>query len=276
MTKAPPILTDRAALSAHRARTTNADPGAMFMRKLAIDEVQERLTMVNRAFTAPAIVTPFPHLWGEMLPNALCAPDEDRLALSPGAHDLIIHDLCLHWANDPVGQLVQCRRALKPDGMLLATLFGGQTLAELRAVLASAEATLTGGLAARVAPMAEIRDLGGLLQRAGLALPVADALPQTATYADLTALMHDLRAMGENNALNHRHRHPTPRALFALADTLYRETYETEDGRLPATFELISLSGWAPHPDQQKPLRPGSASHSLAKALDDLKMPPKD
>lgn len=257
----PPALFDRAALAAHRAR---ALPEALFLHEAARDEVQDRLSMVNRTFTAPAVVTPFPALWEGF---GKITPDSDTLDLQPGAHDLVVHAMCLHWANDPVGQLIQCRRALKPDGLFLAVLLGGQTLNELRAALGEAESRLTGGLSPRVAPMAEIRDLGALLQRAGLALPVADSVPVTAAYRDLFHLMRDLRAMGETNALSARRRGPTRRALFETADSLYKDHFATPEGRLPATFDLICLTGWAPDESQPKPLRPGSAKARLADAL---------
>lgn len=193
--------------------------------------------------------------------------DDDVLDLSPGAHDLVIHAMALHWANDPLGQLIQCRRALRPDGLCLAVLPGGQTLHELRASLAEAEAQVTGGLSPRVLPMAEIRDLGALMQRAGLALPVADSLPQTVEYRDFAALAADLRATGETNALTARLRYPTRRAVMARAARIYAATFTLPSGRLPATVELITLTGWAPHESQQQPLRPGSAKSRLADAL---------
>jgi SAM-dependent methyltransferase len=262
----PPPLTDRAALLRNRARALAAGP-ALFLHEDAAAEIEERLNEVNRRFTAPAVVTGFADPWARILPQAKIAPDAEVLDLEPGAHDLVVHALALHWANDPVGQLVQCRRALAPDGLLLAVMFGGQTLAELRAVLAEAEAKLSGGLSPRVLPMAEIRDLGGLLQRAGFALPVADVAARPVSYRDMGHLMADLRAMGEGNALAARRRAPTPRALFAQAARLYDETFGDGNGRITATFELIYLTGWAPHESQQKPLRPGSATHSLAAVL---------
>jgi SAM-dependent methyltransferase len=260
-----PVLTDRSALSLHRARARR--PGfADFLHRLAAGDVEERLNEVKRTFTAPAIVSGFPEIWASVTAGARLVADDEVLALEPEAHDLVIHAMGLHWANDPVGQLIQCRRALRPDGLLIAVTLGGRTLVELRAVLAQAEAELTGGLSPRVAPMAEIRDLGALLQRAGLALPVADALPQTVLYRDLGALMRDLRAMGETNALAARRRQPTRRALFARAADLYAHHHARGDG-IAATFELIFLSGWAPAPGQQQPLRPGSAVARLADAL---------
>jgi SAM-dependent methyltransferase len=256
------ILTDRPALIRNRARAT-----AMFMQDEVVLEVQERLIEVNRTFTAPAVVTGFPAVWSAAFPDATIIADDDTLALQPQAHDLVIHALALHWANDPVGQLVQCRRALRPDGLFLGILFGGQTLAELRTCLAQAEAEVTGGLSPRVLPMGEIRDLGGLLQRAGFALPVADSFARTVLYRDAMHLMRDLRAMGEGNALAARLRRPTRRDVLARAASHYVHTYSQPDGRIPATFEMICLTGWAPDDSQQKPLRPGSAAQKLADAL---------
>ena len=262
--QSPPLLTDRMALTRHRARAS-----AFFLQDEVVAEVHERLSEVNRRFTAPLVVTAFPHLWPEM-PSI---SDEDRLAVTEGAQDLVIHALCLHWANDPVGQLVQCRRALRPDGLFMALLFGGQTLHELRASLAQAEAEVTGGLSPRVLPMGEIRDLGGLLQRAGLALPVADSFTKTVVYSDALHLMRDLRAMGEGNALAERLRRPTRRAVMLRAVEIYAATYGLPDGRIPATFEIICLTGWAAHEGQQKPLRPGSAANRLADALNAAETP---
>jgi hypothetical protein len=203
-------------------------------------------------------------------------PDDEVLALDPGAHDLVVHAMALHWANDPVGQLVQARLALQPDGLLLAVFPGGETLHQLRAVLGQAEIETTGGLSPRVVPMGGLADLGALLQRAGLALPVADSLTLTAEYRDLTHLMHDLRAMGEANALTGRRRQPTRRALFDRAGALYRDHFATAEGRLPATFELVCLTGWAPADSQPRPLRPGSAQMRLAQALGTRETPLAD
>ncbi|MGR3542476.1 MAG: methyltransferase domain-containing protein [Hasllibacter sp.] len=258
MPNARPLLTDRAALARNRAR---ADPGALFLHREARAEIEDRIALVNRTFTDPAVVTGFPDEWA--LPGARVVPDDDTLDLRPGSHDLVVHAMALHWADDPLGQIIQCRRALRPDGLFLAVFLGGATLSELRAALATAETRLTGGLSPRIAPMAEIRDMGALLQRAGLALPVADADRRTVTYADARALMRDLRAMGEGNALAARHRRTPRRALFARAEALMPR----RDGRLEATFEMIHLAGFAPSEDQPRPLRPGSATHRLADAL---------
>ncbi len=261
----PPVLTDRKALTRNRSRAT-----ALFLQDMAVTEVQERLGEVNRTFTKPVVVTGFPQLWPQMPSVA----DDEVLALTEGAQDLVIHALCLHWASDPVGQLVQCRRALQPDGWFIALMFGGQTLHELRACLAQAEAEVTGGLSPRVLPMGEIRDLGALLQRAGFGLPVADSFTTTVRYRDAWHLMRDLRAMGEGNALSARLRYPTRRAVLDRAAQHY-QALQGPDGRIPATFEIVVLTGWAPHESQPKPLRPGSASARLADALQaaELKLP---
>lgn len=270
-----PLLTDRHALERNRARALRAP--ALFLHDEAISEVHERLNEVNRTFTSPAVVTPFPSLWREMMPRARIVADTDVLHLAANTHDLVIHAMALHWANDPVGQLVQCRRALRPDGLFLCLLFGGQTLTQLRNCLAEAEVQISGGLSPRVLPMGEIRALGGLLQRAGFALPVADSLTRTVRYRDAFHLMADLRAMGEANALHHRLRHPTKRAVFTKAAQVYQNTYADSDGLVPATFEIICLTGWAPDDSQQKPLRPGSATHRLADRLgtDETPLPPE-
>lgn len=261
-------LTDPAARARALARARDA-----LWHSEALLEVQDRLQAINKPLTDIAIVSDFPDIWREFLAARAGAhhllPQAEVLALPQAGVDLVIHAMGLHWANDPVGQLVQCRRALRPDGLLIALMFGGQTLQELRAALAQAEADLSGGLSARVLPMGEIRDLGALLQRAGFALPVADAYRKTLLYRDLPHLMHDLRAMGEGNALAARPRHFTRRALFARAAQIYAAEFANARGQLPATFEVICLSGWAPHEGQQKPLRPGSAAMRLADALAD-------
>jgi len=266
------LLTDRTALIRNRRRAAPAP--VTFLHEAALDEVQDRLEMVKRSFTSAALVTGFPDLWHPAFPKAALVADDDTLDLIPGAHDLVIHAMSLHWANDPVGQLIQCRRALRPDGLFLGVAFGGQTLNELRASLGSAEAEVTGGLAPRVAPMGELRDMGALLQRAGYGLPVADSLTLRASYRDMSHLMHDLRAMGETNALAARPRHTTRRAVLTRAAELY-EQHHSDGGRILATFELIVLTGWAPAESQPKPLRPGSASARLADALGTAENPLK-
>lgn len=261
---APSRLIDRTALLRNRARARH-EP-ALFLRERMVADIQERLSEINRTFTSPALVSPFPEIWADALPEATIAADDEVLALAPGAHDLFIHDLCLHWSEDPVGQLVRARHALQPDGLLIATMFGGQTLHELRTSLAEAEVRETGGLSPRVAPMGETRTLGTLLQRAGFALPVADNILFPVSYDSPLHLMRDLRAMGEGNALAQRLRRPTRRGVFDTAASVYADHF-AQDGRIPATFEVVILTGWAPHPEQQQPLRPGSARARLADAL---------
>jgi hypothetical protein len=235
-----------------------------FLRDAVRKEVHDRLDEVNRTFTSPAVVTGWPEDWTGF---GRTVADDDVIALGHGVHDLVVHDLALHWSPDPVGQLVQMRHALQADGLMVASLFGGQTLHELRACLAEAEVAVKGGLSPRVAPMGEIRDLGALLQRAGYALPVADAVPFDVSYASAFDLMRDLRLMGEGNALAGRVRQATRRAVFLRAADIYAARFGRQDGRVRATFEVIVLTGWAPGPGQQKPLRPGSAAFRLAEAL---------
>jgi hypothetical protein len=263
-------LTDTFALSRNRARATES-----FLRERVAGNVQERLEEINRSFTSPLIVTPTPSIWSGILPSAPTIPDTETLPVNEAVHDLLIHDLSLHWANDLVGQLVQSRIALAPDGLFIGTLFGGQTLHQLRTCLAEAESRLTGGLSPRIAPMGEIRDLGGLLQRAGFALPVADSDTVNISYADAFALMRDLRAMGEANALHSRLRHPTRRHVLQHAAGLYAQHFTGADGRITATFEVVTLTGWAPAASQQQPLRPGSATARLADALGTAETPLK-
>jgi SAM-dependent methyltransferase len=262
----PPSLCDRPHLLRQRARAEFMGP-EMFLHDEALFEVQERLIDVNRTFKSVAIVTGFLDFWATQFPRAKIVSDEDVLSLEEGAHDLVIHAMCLHWSNDPVGQLVQCKRALKADGFMLAAFFGGQTLAELRAAVGQAEVSVTGGLSPRVVPMGEIRDVGALLQRAGLALPVADSVKKTVIYASPLHLMRDLRAMGEGNALSQRSGKPLTRTMLTELDSVYRDAFQDGDGRVKATFEMIFLSGWAPDDSQQKPMRPGSAKSRLADFL---------
>ena len=193
--------------------------------------------------------------------------DPEFLPFAEGRFDLVYSNLELHWANDLPGCLLQITRSLKPDGLFLAAILGGNTLTELRDVLMAAELDVTGGASPRVSPFAELRDAGALLQRAGLALPVVDADEITVTYENLFRLLADLRGMGETNTVRERLRTSTRRNIFLRAAELYLERYPAEDGRIRATFEIIFLHGWAPHESQQRALRPGSAKTSLADAL---------
>ncbi len=267
----PRRLIDAAALRHHRqraARLGRADP----LHRIAAEEVQDRLAEINRDFTRIGIVTSWPDFWQRIFPEAHVTEDAETLEL-PGGLDLVIHAMALHWAEDPVGQIVQSARALVPDGLFIAAFPGGDTLSELRDTLPRAEIEITGGLSPRILPMGEIRDLGGLLARAGLALPVADHVPLRLSYRDLLHLAADLRAMGETNALNDRLRVPSRRAIFASAAADYAARYPdpADPSRIIATFDLIFLTGWTPHAGQQKPLRPGSAEFSLTDALNPRK-----
>ncbi|MGE5504672.1 MAG: methyltransferase domain-containing protein [Actinomycetota bacterium] len=206
----------------------------------------------------------------------VCA-DEEWLPFAPASFDLVLSCLSLHWVNDLPGTLVQIRRILKPDGLFLAALLGGDTLAELRRALMEAELEAEGGASPRVSPMAEVRDLGGLLQRAGFALPVVDSDAVPVTYGDPMRLMADLRGMGETNAVAAQRKTFTRRATLLGALQRYGQLFARDDGRLPATFQLLTLTGWAPHPDQPKPLPRGSAGLSLARALaDEPDLPPDE
>ena len=198
---------------------------------------------------------------------SLLVGDEEALPFAEARFDLAVSALSLQTVNDLPGALIQIRRILKPDGLFLGCLLGGASLRELRSALAVAESELYGGISPRVAPFADVREMGGLLQRAGLALPVADSEPLTVRYRDMFALMADLRAMGATNALVARLRKPSSRKLFLRAAEIYAERFSDPDGRVRATFELVFVSGWAPHESQQKPLRPGSAKVRLEDAL---------
>ena len=193
--------------------------------------------------------------------------DEEALPLREGALDLIVSALALQFVNDLPGTLVQIRRALKPDGLFLAAMLGGETLTELRQSFAAAEAEIEGGVSPHIAPFADVRDMGALLQRAGLALPVTDVDRVTVRYASPFRLMDELRRMGATNVLIERRRTPLRRATLQRMAEIYAQRFADADGKVRATFEIIWLSGWAPHESQQKPLRPGSAQVRLADAL---------
>ncbi len=243
-----PRIFDFAALVAHRERARRI-AGDMFLRREAEESLQARLAATNRRFEKGL---------------ALDAFDEQEVVRTEDQScDLITSVLALHTVNDLPGVLHQIRTKLKPDGLFLGALFGGDTLRELREAFAAAEIETAGGVSPRVAPFADVRDLGGLLQRAGFALPVADVERTTVLYRDFTSLLRDLRAHGETNALVQRSRKFLPRRT--LASLLAH--YPTDNGRLRTTFETVYLTGWAPHESQQKPLKPGSAKARLADAL---------
>jgi SAM-dependent methyltransferase len=214
----------------------------------------------------PLVEDARPEAQGERSALAVAA-DEEALPFGEASLDLVVSALALHFVNDLPGSLVQIRRALKPDGLLVAALLGGDTLSELRAAFAAAEAEIEDGISPRVLPFADLRELGALLQRAGFALPVTDVDRLTVRYASPLALMQDLRRMGATNPLIDRSRRPLRRATLARMLEIYAERFADADGRIRATFEIVYLSGWAPHASQQQPLAPGSARTRLADAL---------
>lgn len=255
------------ALRTKRFARAKAIGFAGFLHERATDEIKERLNEVNRTFTSAVVISEAPQIWGGLADGAQLQAPSEVLDLPEAAADLVVHGLALHAMNDPVGQFVQARRALRADGLFLGVMFGEATLHELRDALTSAEAEVRGGIAPRVAPMGDLRALGGLLGRAGLALPVADSDRVTVTYASPLHLMHDLRAMGETNPLAAQERGALRRDVLARALEIYAERYRDGAGGIRATFETVYLTGWAPDPSQQKPLRPGSAQMRLADAL---------
>jgi SAM-dependent methyltransferase len=281
-------------LTLARKRRALAQPmaGADFLMRRSAAELADRLAVVERRFPEAAAIFCLTPQAAEAIAGSgkagrvrrieadaallagaaesagagsLAAPE--TVPLEAASLDLAVSLLTMHEVNDLPGLLVQLRQALRPDGLFLGAMAGGGTLAELRESLLAAETELTGGASPRVAPFADLREVGALLQRAGFALPVTDVDTVTVRYPDLFALMRDLRGMGATNALVHRARRPAGRALFLRAAQIYAERFSDADGRIRATFSLVWMSGWAPHPSQQKPLEPGSARMPLAQAL---------
>jgi SAM-dependent methyltransferase len=267
---AAPVLFDRKLLLARQARARKLGAAAFLLDRVA-DDMDERLRAVLRDFSAVAdIWTPGELLRDRFKSVAHIRLDdslEETLPLKPESLDLVVSALALQFVNDLPGVLAQIRRALKPDGLLLAAMIGGDTLTELRQAFAAAEAECEGGISPRVAPFADLRDVGGLLQRAGLALPVTDLDRVVVRYDSAFALMTDLRRMGATNILFERRRAPTRRATLLRMAQIYAERFADPDGRIRATFDVIWLSGWAPHESQPKPLKPGSATASLEAAV---------
>ena len=291
-------LFDRAAIRRQRARAGRIG-GAEFLHDEAVSRLAERLGDVTRKFPRVLVLGAragaMARALGKRPEIGLLIEAEDAAELARGgggalrvvaeaealpfarhAFDLVLSPLLLHQANDLPGALLRLRHALKPDGLLLASLFAGDTLHELAESFLAAEIEQEGGAGPRVAPMADPRALAGLLQRAGFALPVVDSDRITVTYRDAFALMADLRAMGEGNALRERRRHFTRRATLLRMAEIYRARFGAAEGRIPATFELVTLTAWAPHESQPKPLRPGSATARLADALDTVERPAGD
>jgi SAM-dependent methyltransferase len=272
--KPAPILFDRALLRIRQGRAEKMGPATFLLDRVA-EDLAERLHAVLREFEVAADVgTP-----GDQVRDALAkragqithvdVPDieSEPLPLAPESIDLAVSALAFQFVNDLPGVLAQIRRTLKPDGLLLAAMIGGESLTELRQSFAAAEAELEGGISPRVAPFADLRDVGALLQRAGFALPVTDVDRIVVRYDDAFALMQDLRRMGATNVLVERRGAPTRRATLLRMAQIYAERFADPDGRIRATFDVIWLSGWAPHASQQQPLQPGSAKASLAEAV---------
>lgn len=280
---APPVIFDSRRRTARLHRSESAIGGADFLHLRAAENAVHSLEALVREWPEAADLSAHPGPFGRTLAASSAAarvgpvktvadrgrragPGEAPLDLPDQSQDLVVSLMSLHWANDLPGALAQIRRALKPDGLFIGTLLGAGTLKELRAVLTEAELEARGGAQARVSPFADGFDGAALLQRAGFALPVADVDRLTVRYPDLFALVRDLRAMGETNALAGPVR-PLTRGIAGRAAQLYAERYADADGRIPATFEIVHLAGWAPHESQQKPLPRGSAKMRLADAL---------
>ena len=271
-----PAIFDRRLMRLRQARARALGPETFLIDRVAAD-LAERLDAVLRTFERAAdIGTPANAVRRVLKASGKVAAiyggdsvvaDDEALPYADGSLDLVVSALALQFVNDLPGTLIQIRRALKPDGLLLAALLGGDTLIELREAFAEAEAEVEGGVSPRVAPFADVRALGGLLQRAGFALPVVDSDRLTVRYDSVFALMRDLRHMGATNIMLERRRTPLKRATLAKLADIYARRFADSDGRLRATFEIVWLSGWTPHESQQKPLKPGSATQRLADAL---------
>ncbi|PTM51761.1 methyltransferase family protein [Phreatobacter oligotrophus] len=284
---------DQQLLGRRRVRAASGEPADFLLRRVA-EDLADRLTLVQRQFSAIAdLATPTDALREALAarglapvvateavetlahrratPVVVAAPD--MLPFSDASRDLVVSALGLQFVDDLPGAFVQVRRALKPDGLFLAAMAGGDTLTELRQAFAEAESEVDGGLSPRVAPFADVRDIGALLQRAGFALPVTDTDRVVVRYGDVFALMRDLRAMGATNPLRDRRRVPLRRRTLLRMAEIYHDRFADPDGRIRATFQIITLSGWAPHESQQKPLKPGSAKARLADALKAIEIP---
>ena len=288
----PPRLFDRTLHRRRLDRAARSGSAAGFLKARVAEDLVERLEAVRRDFPLAAdlgardgafaralavseaaakvgvlIETDLSLAMLDGRPGPRLVADEERLPFAEASLDLVVSSLALHWTNDFIGALIQIRRALKPDGLFLGALLGGATLTELRQALTAAELELLGGSGPRVSPFADAYDGAGLMQRAGFALPVADVDRVNVRYPDALRLMADLRAMGETSVLADGARRPLSRAVLGRACALYAERFAEPDGRIAATFEIITLTGWAPHPDQPQPLRPGTAKMRLADAL---------
>ena len=272
MAGAPPLF-DRALSVARAARKRSAEPN--ILTRTIAEELVERLGFVNRRFELVLVIASEPEAIARRLKEGGQVKEvetrrpsaDDNLDLPEARYDAVFSILDLQNFNDVPGALIQMRRALRPDGLLLACLFAGDTLTELRQSWLAAEAAVSGGVSPRVAPMIDVRELGGLLQRAGLALPVADLDRTMVRYADAVALIHEIRELGLSNNLVGRSRTAVSRRLMGAAINHYHQNFADPDGRVRATVEVAWITGWAPHESQQQPLKPGSAKARLADAL---------
>ena len=285
MDRSAPLIFDRPLWDRRRLRAAQGNAAELFLMERAAEDLGERLDLTKRTFDtaleignfnsplADLLPTGQVHRWfrfdsiGGLSTGANLLADFERLPIADNSLDLCLSCLSLHMANDLPGALVQIRSALKPDGLFLAALIGGETLSELRQAFAEAEIETLGGMSPRVAPMADVRSLGSLLQRAGFALPVVDVDTVKVTYESPIRLLMDLRAMGATNVLHDRHKAPLLRQTLMRAMAIYQEKFSNDAGKVVARFDIAHLSGWAPHPAQPKPLAPGSASTRLADAL---------
>lgn len=285
MSGGPPRIFDSLAYRARRARAARSG-GDDFLAQEAGEHLAERLAAINRHFGHGLdlhsragvfpMLRPLAQYWvrtGFAWDAPSVVSGDDVLPFADESFDLVTSVLSLHAINDLPGTLAQIRRVLKPDGVFMAALFGGETLRELKLAFASAEADMLGGVSPRVSPFADVRDMGGLLQRVGFALPVADVERTTVRYRDLSRLFADLRALGETNVLIGRSTRLMSRRLLAAVTRDYAERFKDAEGRFHATFDVVFLTGWAPHESQQKPLKPGSAKARLADALGTKELP---
>ncbi|MHA6287413.1 methyltransferase domain-containing protein [Maricaulis sp. CAU 1757] len=285
----PPLLFDRQLLRQRRRRAMTGIEDYNFLAERAFDDVCDRVDSITRDFPTALIVGGGPgrlEQWathpaarktGQVMQADLARPgatspglvvaDEESLPFADESLDLVMAPWGLHWTNDLPGVLIQINRALKPDGFFACALPGGATLTELRQSLMAAETEIKGGVSPRVSPFAGTFDMAALLQRAGFAMPVADIDRVTVRYDNAFALLRDLRGMGETSILSNRSRTPATRSLFNRMAEIYADRFADPDGRVRASFEIVHAGGWAPHPDQPKPKRPGSATHRLADAL---------
>jgi NADH dehydrogenase [ubiquinone] 1 alpha subcomplex assembly factor 5 len=283
----PIEIFDRPALRRHRARAAALGSDGGFLFREGAERLWDRLADIKRPFSRALDLDSRDKLLAERLcdagidtvvagDSAALRVDLEALPFAPVTFDLVVSSLAFHWINDLPGTLLQLRQILKPDGLLLLNLFAGDTLDALRSALLEAESAIEDGASPRVSPFADPRDLAGLLQRAGFALPVVDSDRILVDYPDAWKLMRDLRAMGETNAAMLRHRHFSQRATFLRAAELYRQRFGDKNGRIPAQFEIATLTAWAPHEAQPRALRPGSAAARLADALGTQEQPAGD